>query len=131
MQIAVNDINRYASVVEDLARIAEVICRFALVEDIYLQGTSKVVEELERAVVKLYASILGYLSKAKRYLEQGTISTYMLLTAISVRTNRFLERTINSAVLTETDLGSGLNEIQTAENDVDRCMALVNRVGAY
>jgi len=131
MRIAVNDINKYASVVEDLARIAEVICRFSLVEDIYLQGTSKVIEELERAVVKLYASVLGYLSKAQRYLEQGTISTYMLSTATSVRTNRFLERTINSAVLAETDLGSGLNEIQTAENDVDRCMALVNRVGAY
>ncbi|KAF2682392.1 hypothetical protein K458DRAFT_390882 [Lentithecium fluviatile CBS 122367] len=108
--IAVNDINKYALVVEDLARIAELICRFALTEDLYLHGTSKAVEELERAVVKLYASILGYLSKAKQYLEQ-----------------RAVKRTIKNAVLTETDLGSGLTDIQTAENDVDRCMALVDR----
>lgn len=74
--IAVNDINKYASVVEDLARIAELICRFALTERLYLQGKSKAVEGLEKAVVKLYASILVYLSKAKQYLEEGTISTH-------------------------------------------------------
>jgi predicted metal-binding transcription factor (methanogenesis marker protein 9) len=78
LQLAVNDISKYASVTEDLARIAELICRFALTEELYLHGTSKAVEELEKAVVKLYAHILGFLSTAKQYLEQGTVSTYMV-----------------------------------------------------
>jgi hypothetical protein len=78
LQIVVSDIHRHASVVEGLARIAELICRFAVVEDLYLQGTSKAAQELDRAVVKLYSSILGYLSKARQYLEQGTASTHTI-----------------------------------------------------
>jgi hypothetical protein len=88
------------------------------------------VKELEKAVVKLYARILGFLSMAKQYLEQGTVSTYMLSTTWVI-TNSSLERTMKSAFLTGTDLGSSLNEIQTAENNVDRCMALVDRIGSY
>lgn len=106
------------------------ICRSALTENLYLQSTSKAVEELERAVVKLYASILGYLSKAKQYLEQGTVSMCILSTTFLVIANCELERIMKSAVYTETDLGSGLNEIRAAENDVDRCKALVDRAGS-
>lgn len=80
LQIAVNDIGKYASVVEDLARIAELICRLALTEELYLQGTSKATKELELAVVKLYARTLAFLSTAKQYLEQGTVSTYTVST---------------------------------------------------
>jgi hypothetical protein len=130
LQIAVNDISKYASVTEDLARIAELICRFALTEELYLQGTSKAVKELEKTVVKLYAHILGFLSTAKQYLEQGTVSTYMLSTTRAI-TDSSSERTLKSAFVTETDLGSGLNEIQAAEKGVNRCMVLVDRMGPY
>ena len=41
------------------------------------------------------------------------------------------ERTLKSVFLTETDLSSGLKEIQAAEKDVDRCMVLVDRMGPY
>ncbi|KAI2482638.1 Arp Ankyrin repeat protein [Pyrenophora tritici-repentis] len=111
LQVAVNDIAKYGSVVEDLARVAELICRFALIEQLYLQGTSKEAKALELAVVKLYARTLVFLSTAKQYLEQGTA-----------------KRIAKSAFLTESDLGSGLNEIQVAEKDVDRCMALVDKM---
>jgi hypothetical protein len=130
LQIAVNDIGKYASVVEDLARIAELICRFALTEELYLHSTSKAVKELELAVVKLYARILVFLSTAKHYLEQGTVSTYMVSTIRTI-TDSSSERTVKSAFLTETDLGSGLNEIHAAENDVGRCLALADRMGSY
>ncbi|KAJ4303119.1 hypothetical protein N0V90_002011 [Kalmusia sp. IMI 367209] len=72
LQITVNDVNTFASVIEGLPRIAELIYRFAITEALYIQGTSDVVKELERALVKLYVNILGYLSKAKQYLDQGT-----------------------------------------------------------
>ena len=77
-QIAVNDINKHASIIEGLARTAELICRFAIVEKLYLQSTSEAAKELERTVVKLYSGILGYLSKARRYLEQGTARIHAL-----------------------------------------------------
>jgi hypothetical protein len=131
LQIVVSDIHRHASVVEGLARIAELICRFAVVEDLYLQGTSKAAQELDRAVVKLYSSILGYLSKAKQYLEQGTTSTHTISSRLWMTPNHLSARTVKNAFLIETQLDSGLDEIQTAEMDAGRCMSLVERNGWY
>jgi hypothetical protein len=62
--------------VEGLAEIAELICRYAVTESLYSQAASKSDEGLKRAVVKLYASILGYLSKANQYFKQGTASQF-------------------------------------------------------
>jgi hypothetical protein len=114
--------------VEDLARVAELICRFALIEQLYLQGTSKEAKALELAVVKLYARTLVFLSTAKQYLEQGTASTYMV-SKTGTLINTLPERIAKNAFLTESDLSSGLNEIQAVEKDVDRCMALVDKIG--
>lgn len=75
-QIVTNDMHKLALVIEGLAWIAELICRYAVTEALYIQSTSKADQGLERAVVKLYASILGYLSKAKQYFEQSTASQY-------------------------------------------------------
>jgi hypothetical protein len=61
-------------VIEGLAQIAELICRYAVMEALYIYDASKAATKLERAVVKLYASILGYLAKARQYFEQGTAS---------------------------------------------------------
>lgn len=64
---------------EGLALVAELICRHAVTEALYLKGTSPAAKELERAVVKLYACILRHLSKAKQYLEQSLPSLYLPL----------------------------------------------------
>jgi hypothetical protein len=61
-------------VIEGLAQTAELISRYAITEGLYLQNKSEATKELERALVKLYADILIYLSKAKQYVEQGTAS---------------------------------------------------------
>lgn len=63
--------------VEDVAWIAELICRHAVLEDFYLRQTSKAAEELQKALVTLYAAILIYLTKAKQYLEEGPASQYI------------------------------------------------------
>ena len=60
--------------IEGLAQIAELICRYAVMEALYIYNASKATTKLERAVVKLYANILGYLAKARQYFEQGTTS---------------------------------------------------------
>ena len=48
------------------------ICRYAIVEDLYPHSSSTIGNELEAALIKLYAAILMCLSKARRYLEQRT-----------------------------------------------------------
>jgi hypothetical protein len=75
-------------VVEGLAEIAELICRYAVTETLYNQAGSKAVEGLKGAVVKLYASILSYLSKANQYFKQGTASQCSGNLAKVSRTNR-------------------------------------------
>ncbi|KAF2204425.1 hypothetical protein GQ43DRAFT_493965, partial [Delitschia confertaspora ATCC 74209] len=112
LQIVVNDPNKYATVVEGVDRVAELICRHAVIEDLCLQGTSAATGELERALVKLYAAVLIYLSKTKHYLDQGTV-----------------ERRLKSAFLAETEFDKYSNYICVAQDDVSRCIALVEREG--
>ena len=59
--------------------MAELICRHAVLEPLYLGQTSEAVIELQRALVILYTAVLVYLSKAKQYLEQSTTSQYISL----------------------------------------------------
>jgi len=54
--------------------MAELICRHAVLEDLYLGQASEAAKELQRALVTLYAVILTYLSKVKHYLEQNFAS---------------------------------------------------------
>ncbi|OSS52664.1 hypothetical protein B5807_02918 [Epicoccum nigrum] len=110
LQIAVNDTQNLNLVVEGLAEIAELICRYAVTETLYNQAASKADEGLKRAMVKLYASILGYLSKANQYLKQGTA-----------------KRMIKSVVLTEKQLDLGLDAIRTAEKEIRPWMNLVDK----
>jgi hypothetical protein len=69
--MVVNDSDKFAFVVEGAASIAEVICRYAVFEDVYLQSKSPATDELQRALIKFYATIMIYLSKAKNYFEQN------------------------------------------------------------
>jgi hypothetical protein len=61
-------------VVEGAASIAEMICRYAIVEDLYLLSALLAADELLRALVQLYATIIIYLSKAKAYFHQNSTS---------------------------------------------------------
>lgn len=58
---------------EGLAEIAEIICRHAILEDLYCGQTSIATGQLQRALVVLYATVLQYISKARAYLEQKPI----------------------------------------------------------
>ena len=57
--------------------MGELICRHAILEDLYLGQTSEAAEELQRAFVTLYAAVMIYLIKAKQYLEQRSASEYI------------------------------------------------------
>ena len=70
----VNDFGEFAFVVESATSIAEIICRYAIFEDVYLQSLSAAADELQRALVRFYAAIMIYLSKVKSYFEQNSAS---------------------------------------------------------
>lgn len=77
--MAVNDSKKFGEVIEGIAWIAEIICHYSIVEGLYLNEKSEATKELRRALVKLYAAVLTYLSKAKHYLEQRSASKYVFL----------------------------------------------------
>jgi hypothetical protein len=74
--MAIDDFEKFAFVVECADSISEMICQYAIFEEIYLQSASSVMGELEAALIRLYASIMIYLAKAKRYFEQNSASWY-------------------------------------------------------
>ena len=65
--------------VEGAASIAEMISRYAIFEELYLQSASSAANKLKGALVQLYAATMIYLSKAKSYFDQNTGSKYRYL----------------------------------------------------
>ena len=87
LQIAVNDSDKFAFVVESATSIAEIICRYAVFEGVWRLSQSATASELVRALVIFYTAIMIYLSKAKSYFNENTackfgvfIIEYILIT---------------------------------------------------
>ncbi|KAF2838813.1 hypothetical protein M501DRAFT_934397, partial [Patellaria atrata CBS 101060] len=110
LQIAVNDFKKFEAVIEGLALVAELVCQYVPIEEFYLQIDSQATGELERAIVKLYAAILTYLSETKHYLEEGTAK-------------RFLK----SGIINQDSLEPHLNAIEEENQKARRCMDVVAR----
>lgn len=109
LQIAVSDMVKFGFVIEGAEVIARMISRYALFEDIYLHRTSKAVQELQDALVRLYTAILLYLSKAKGFFEQNSA-----------------KRMLKAVFVSEEDFQKLAGSINNEETRVDRCAGLVD-----
>ncbi|EUC43671.1 hypothetical protein COCMIDRAFT_38402 [Bipolaris oryzae ATCC 44560] len=110
LQVAVNDTNKMSLVIEDLTWISELICRYTILEALYIYDSSAAYEALLRALVKLYSKILLHLSSIIAYFEQGTA-----------------KRMIKSALLFDKRFESTLDEIHRAEEQVKHWISLAER----
>ena len=110
LQIALNDTNKMSLVMEDLTWISELICRYTILEALYIYDSSAAHEALQRALVKLYSKILLHLSNITAYFGQGTA-----------------KRLIKSTVLSENSFESTLDEIHRAEEQVKNWISLAER----
>jgi hypothetical protein len=63
--------------VEGAALIAEIVCCYAVFEEVYIRSVPIPDKELERALVQFYAAVLIYLSKAKKYFQENSASGYL------------------------------------------------------
>lgn len=59
--------------VEDAEMIARLIGRCNIFQNIYLHRKLLASKELEEALIRLYAMMILYLSKAKRFFEQTSV----------------------------------------------------------
>jgi hypothetical protein len=74
VQIAISDTEKFNSAVESASKITHIICYYYIFESIYLQADTAAIDELRKALVRLHATVLTYISKMTRYFEQSSIS---------------------------------------------------------
>jgi hypothetical protein len=71
--VAVNDSQMFSAMVEGMELVLRLITHYAIFESLYLKttvGAAAVVKgQLTEALLKLYAAILSYLSKARWYYD--------------------------------------------------------------
>ena len=72
IQLTLNDAETFGAMIVGLEHISNLITRYAAFENLYLHRASAVKSQLTESVIKLYASILIYLSKASRYYNLNT-----------------------------------------------------------
>ena len=59
--------------IEGVEFVSNLITRYSIVEQLYLQRPSAAKEQLTQAIIKLYSHVLIYLFKAKNYYQKRTI----------------------------------------------------------
>ncbi|KAF4470591.1 ankyrin repeat [Fusarium albosuccineum] len=104
LHVATSDLNTYSQLVEATATIAESICRNALVEALLKDTDYQNEKEPRNALVKLYASILSYLTKAGAYYSESTF-----------------RRILKTGFLASSELSSAFDTITQAQEDVNWC----------
>ncbi|MCJ1352386.1 MAG: hypothetical protein MMC33_002370, partial [Icmadophila ericetorum] len=110
LQLAINDSQIFGAMVEGIEHISNLITRYAIIEHLYLQSTAAMAkDQLSQSLVKVYAAILQYLSKAKRYYDRNTA-----------------KRTVMAMLQTaESNVKEYLDKISVEEANVDSCIRLM------
>lgn len=67
-----NDVQIFGAMAEGVEATSNLIARYAIVENLYLQERSDGRAQLRDSVTKLYTAILLYLSRAYQYYQQST-----------------------------------------------------------
>lgn len=70
-QVAVNDKRVLGEIVENLETVSHLITRYAILEQLYLQRNSPARDQLHEMIVHLYAEVLTFLAKAKKYFQSS------------------------------------------------------------
>ncbi len=71
--MAVNDVQTFGAMADGIEMITQLITRYALFETVYLKHDedTEVRDIIKPPLVKLYAAVLRYLSKAKQYYDRS------------------------------------------------------------
>jgi hypothetical protein len=75
VQIAVKDSQKWGSVIAGLEFVTREISYYGIFEVIYLRRTFSATKQLSDALVQAYTKILQFLSGARRYYDQNSLST--------------------------------------------------------
>ena len=70
-QVSVNDVQIFGSLAEGLEEVCKIIARYSVIESLYLRQSASVGDLLKKAIIALYASILVFFSKCRKYFDLG------------------------------------------------------------
>jgi hypothetical protein len=79
LQVAVNDTETFGAMAEGVEFVSNLITRYTIVEQLYLQKLSTAKDQLIKAITKLYAAVLKYLSKANRFYRRNSAGESSLI----------------------------------------------------
>ena len=80
----------YSSTVGGIELVSRLITQYATVEMLYLKGSGKIETQLTKALVRLYASILIFLARAKKFFSRRTAGKHfvrlrIIIAAVNLR----------------------------------------------
>jgi hypothetical protein len=74
--MTVNDSQTFGTMAEGVEFVSNLITRYTIVEQLYLQKPSAAKYQLTQAILRLYSTVLIYLSKAKSYYQRNIFSSF-------------------------------------------------------
>ncbi|KAH7256271.1 hypothetical protein BKA59DRAFT_507188 [Fusarium tricinctum] len=77
LTVATGDLDTYKSLLDRTVGIMEIICRNAVVESLLGDSQHEAAEILPANLIKLYTSILTYLTKANSYYKQSRLKSFL------------------------------------------------------
>lgn len=94
--VAVNDIQIFGAMAENLEVVSRLIACYTVFEKLYLSRSSGAIDQVEESLIKLYASILTFLAEAIRYYEDKTLGIMNFRTHHVIHKLTFIVRTFKS-----------------------------------
>ena len=83
-QLSLNDADMFDHLIDGLEIVVRVVARYTIFEEIYFSSVSKARKHLEEQLVNLYAAVLRYLCKARRYYSHHTASRCFSIHAVPI-----------------------------------------------
>ena len=115
LQASVSSVETFGHMLEGVELSSKIIATYAEVEHTCLKGVSKLKAQLADALVKIYASVLAFFSRARRYFGQSS-------------GKRALKGAFQSY---QTSVGPWIERINNAEKNVLKLTGLVQAEGSW
>ena len=126
--MAVNEKRAFGETIENLEAVSHLITRYAILEELYLQRNSEASDKLEDMVIRLYAEILTFLAKARKFFQSSAKSKKsFLITSVkltnSVRLAMSIVKFSEDEHMTKINILDGqisrLTEVFTVDIQID------------
>ncbi|THY03737.1 hypothetical protein D6D02_08094 [Aureobasidium pullulans] len=99
LQLSINDAKTFDAMIEGLEIISRVVTRYGLVEILYMKGTSDAQKQLREQLIVLYAAVLRYLCKARRFYSHNTAARMVVFALRPPELDEALKQIVDQEVV--------------------------------